>query len=44
MIDLPQEQYKAFVNNLDLDWEFMISASDYELALFIKKKALEWKY
>lgn len=43
IIDLPTVQYKAFVESLNMSWDNILYASDYELAVFIKQKALAWK-
>jgi len=43
IIDIAPDAYKAFIESLDLDWDFLITASDYDLALYIKRKAMEWK-
>lgn len=43
IIDIPQSDYKAFVDHLNLDWEFLVVASDYDLAVYIKQKAFTWK-
>jgi uncharacterized membrane protein len=43
IINISPSDYKAFVSNLNLDWEFLVVASDYDLAVYIKQKALQWK-
>ncbi len=42
IIDLPTDQYKLFIENIDLDWSFLIATSDYDLAVFVKQRALLW--
>ena len=43
IIDLHPIQYQAFVESLNLNWDYLIYASDYDLAVLIKQKALTWK-
>jgi hypothetical protein len=42
IINIPPDQYKAFVTSLNLGWDYLGSAGDYDLAVFIKQKAIEW--
>ncbi len=42
IIDMPQDQYKEFIEGLNLSWEYLISVSDYDLADYIKREAQHW--
>ena len=43
IIDMSADDRKKFTDDLNLDWDFLIATSDYDLAVFIKEKALAWK-
>ncbi len=43
IIDIPESKYRDFIAYLNLDWDFLSYATDYELAEYIKRKAIEYK-
>ncbi len=43
IIQVPPSEYKEFTKSLNLSWEYLMGLSDYDLAFYIKQKALEWK-
>jgi hypothetical protein len=44
IINIAQADYKDFINNLNLQWDYLFDVSDYDLAVYIKEKAKRWKY
>jgi hypothetical protein len=42
IIEIPESKYKDFLDYLNLDWDFLANASDYDLAEYVKRKAIEW--
>jgi hypothetical protein len=42
IIAIPEKSYREFVEYLNLDWYYLTTASDYDLAVFIRQKAMEW--
>ena len=43
IINISPSDYKAFIIDLNLDWDFLFVVSDYDLAVYIKQMAIAWK-
>lgn len=42
IIDIPSTSYREFIEYLNMDWGYLVTVSDYDLAVYIKQKAIEW--
>lgn len=42
IIDIPSTSYRDFIEYLHMDWGYLVTVSDYDLAVYIKQKAIEW--
>ncbi len=43
IIQMKHEQYEKFIESLGLSWDYLLEVSDYDLAVFIKQKAIEFE-